>query len=225
MFRAKALALLIILGPPSLHATDPPQDFGTWYAHFGTVRLNDEWSVHLENQYRAYNLGTDIEQILNRAAINYHVPDTSWIVSGGYAYIYSEPILGPAPDDQGSVDEHRLFQQLIYRHNLERLFFTHRLRLEQRWIEQELDWRFRYFLGCQIPLNREDLSPGSIYASLYSEQFLNLQGHAFDRNRLYAGLGYVVSPDVRFEAAFMRQALREWSESPDQFVFSLFWTL
>ncbi len=217
-------AIACLLAPlASVGAQERPADVGAWYMHFGQIKLADRWSLHLENQWRAYDAVSDLEQSLNRWALNYHVPGLPLLLSQGYGYIYTEPVIGPDPSDQGRVDEHRLYQQILWRHASDRLHFTHRGRIEERWIEGDYSWRFRYFLGCDIPLNRPELVPGAFYVSLYNELFLNVREPMFDRDRVYAALGHVFSDGLKVQIGFMRQILSDWENSPDQFQLSVHW--
>ena len=43
------------------------------------------------------------------------------------------------------------------------------------------------------------------YLSAYNEIFLNTKTAIFDRNRLYGGLGFNLSSNVRVEAGYMNQ--------------------
>ena len=89
-----------------------------------------------------------------------------------------------------------------------KLYVGHRFRLEQRWVEdQDQRNRFRYFFSANYPLNKADLSKGSVYLSFYNELFLNLEKDigrgksvdTFDRNRTYLALGYSVSNNIRLQ--------------------------
>jgi len=95
------------------------------------------------------------------------------VVAGGYAFIRSKPF-GPGGQ---RVDEDRIYQEaLIPRGPLGRVHLTHRLRFEQRWVDdQDFRTRFRYAVFANVPLNRDDLGPGAVYLALYNELFVNGQ--------------------------------------------------
>ena len=109
--------------------------------------------------------------------------------------------------DKVVVNEHRIFQQFITKQNVGKLGFQHRYRFEQRFVEDNFRLRFRYFLGLTIPLASFEEGKRSLYLSVYDEVFLNTVDNVFDRNRLYGGLGYRLSPSVRIEAGYMNQFL------------------
>jgi len=68
--------------------------------------------------------------------------------------------------------------------------------------------RLRYFLAANLPLNTAQMTDGTFYASAYNELFVHTEAQAFDRNRLYGGLGYRFSRYLRVELGYMNQFLR-----------------
>ena len=82
---------------------------------------------------------------------------------------------------------------------------NHRYRFEQRFVEDDFKLRFRYFLSLQIPLSNKKSVDNTYYLSAYNEIFLNTKTSIFDRNRLYGGLGYHVTKNMRFEVGYMNQ--------------------
>ena len=72
--------------------------------------------------------------------------------------------------------------------------------------------RFRYFLSLNIPLSKDN---NTYYLSAYNEIFLNIKTSTFDRNRVYAGMGYYLNKGISIEAGYMNQFFE--SMSRDQF--------
>ena len=103
------------------------------------------------------------------------------------------------------------------------MVLTHRYRFEQRFVESDFKARLRYFLALKIPLAKaktseedgEEKQPSKFYLSAYNEIFLNTKSSVFDRNRVYGGLGYQLSKNVRIEAGYMNQIFE--ASSRDQF--------
>src|SRR5690606_687369 len=91
----------------------------------------------------------------------------------------------------------------------------HRYRFEQRFVEDDFKMRLRYFLGVNIPLCVQEENPSKFYLSAYNEIFLNTESAVFDRNRLYGGLGYNISKNIRVEAGYMNQFFE--TDGRDQF--------
>ena len=65
--------------------------------------------------------------------------------------------------------------------------------------------RFRYFLGFNIPLQYKEDAKNPLYLSAYNEIFLNTKSSVFDRNRVYGGLGYQFSKNLKLELGYMNQ--------------------
>ena len=76
---------------------------------------------------------------------------------------------------------------------------------EQRFVESDFKMRLRYFLGFKIPLQYKEGGNNPLYVSLYNEIFLNTESSVFDRNRVFGGLGYKFSDNLRFELGYMNQ--------------------
>ena len=177
-------------------------DLGTWFMYFGNKDLGDRWNLHHEVQYRNYNFVGDLEQLLLRAGVGYDLADNLNVLQG-YGYILSRNYVG-GTDDKVSVEEHRLFQQVIARQRVGRLALQHRYRFEERFVEGNFNFRFRYFVSVNLPLGAEG-DANRFYLSAYNEVFITATETPFDRNRLYGGMGYHLRPGIRLEAGYMNQ--------------------
>jgi hypothetical protein len=154
---------------------------------------------------------------LLRTGIGYNLSENNNNLLFGYAFINLQRYL-PNSDQKVGTDEHRLYQQFITRQNFGRVFVQHRYRVEERFLPDDFQVRFRYFLSLNVPLNRKTMSPNTLYASAYNEIFVNRQGTYFDRNRLYGALGYVIDKNFRVEAGFMAQTLQNTNRNQFQIV-------
>jgi hypothetical protein len=182
--------------------------------------LGSPWGLHLEVQNRLSDWGPDWQQLLVRPGVNYQV-STNLSLSLGYGFIRTFPY-GELPAAH-RFDEHRIWQQLQYKHEILGLKWTHRFRLEQRWIEElrrlpdrryeTANWRgeqrLRYLLRTEIPL-----TPGKrFYVPLWNEAFwnfgANILGNQFDQNRAFLGLGWKISEHLRVETGFLEQTLHK----------------
>lgn len=174
------------------------ESIGNWMMYIGNNPISEKYSLWNEIQYRDRKVFGDFTQLVLRTGLNYSVNDQSQVLLG-YAYMFADPM-------ESSFHEHRIFQQGIHRHAISSLGIQHRVRLEQRFLEEsDMTIRFRYFLGGTYPLNMDALKTGAIYASAFNEIFLNMSGTAFDRNRIYGAIGYQWSPYIRTELGYMSQ--------------------
>lgn len=181
-------------------------DLGNWLIYLGNKQVNKKINWHHEVQYRNYNGIGDLEQLLLRTGVGYNLTENNNNILLGYAFIHSQNYLDNI-DDKIDVNEHRIYQQFITRQNIGRVGLQHRYRFEQRFIEDDFQMRFRYFLAANVPLNKKTMQGNTVYLSTYNEIFLNAQNNAFDRNRLYGGIGYQLNKGVRFELGYMNQFL------------------
>ncbi|WP_240475138.1 DUF2490 domain-containing protein [Neotamlana sedimentorum] len=179
-------------------------NLGNWLIYFGNKQLNQKWNLHHEVQYRNYNAIGDLEQLLLRTGLGYTFNESKNNVLLGYGYILSENYVDNS-DNKTSVTEHRIYQQFISKQNIGSVSLSHRYRFEQRFVESDFKMRFRYFLSAKVPLCKPENGNSKFYLSAYNEIFLNTKTSIFDRNRLYGGLGYNLSKNVRIEAGYMNQ--------------------
>lgn len=179
-------------------------DIGNWMLLFGNKKISNTLNWHHEVQYRNYNAIGDLEQLLLRTGLGVNVGDNSNLLLG-YGFIRSENY--STLNEKVVVKEHRIFQQVITKQNVNKLRLQHRYRFEQRFVEDDFKLRFRYFLGLAYPLWKESTSSKELYFSMYNEIFLNTQRDVFDRNRLYSGLGFRLNEKLRFELGYMNQFL------------------
>jgi hypothetical protein len=199
--RLGTAALIIGLMLPSL-VQSQDSSFGNWLIYIGNKKLDQKWNLHHEVQYRNYNAIGDLEQLLIRTGLGYTFNENKNNVLLGYGYILSENYIGDT-DEKFSVNEHRIFQQFTSKQKIGQVKLSHRYRFEQRFVESDFKMRRRYFLGVNIPLTKKE--ENKYYVSAYNEIFLNTESSVFDRNRLYGGIGYHLTKNIRLEAGYMNQ--------------------
>jgi len=178
-------------------------DFGNWMIYFGNNKLNEKFNIHNEVQYRNYNAVGDLEQLLLRTGLGYNLTPNNNNLLLGYGFIRSENYQNL--DTKLVLNEHRIYQQFITKQSFGRVIFSHRYRLEERFVADDFKMRFRYFLATNVALNHKLLVPNTIYLSAYNEIFINAKNQLFDRNRIYGGLGYMVSNNLKLEIGYMNQ--------------------
>lgn len=203
------VALTILLALPVFNYAQE-SNFGNWLIYIGNKKINSKWNIHNEIQYRNYNAIGDLEQLLLRTGLGYTFNEGKSNVLLGYGYILSENYIDNT-NQKGSVNEHRIFQQFISSQNIGAVKLSHRYRFEQRFVESDFKMRFRYFLGLNLPFS----ASSKYYVSAYNEIFLNTESSIFDRNRIYAGLGYQINNAIKIEAGYMSQLFE--TSSRDQF--------
>lgn len=206
----KYILVLILIIPVSLFAQT--SNFGNWLIYLGDKKINSKWSWHHEVQYRNFNFLGDTEQLLLRTGIGYNLTENNNNIHLGYGFIYSEPYISNT-DNKTNFDEHRIYQQFITRQAFGRLSIQHRYRFEQRFFEDDFRLRLRYFSSLNISLNEKQMTDKTFYLSVYNEIFINAKQNFFDRNRLYGGLGYKISKNIRTEVGLMNQSTNNVSRN------------
>lgn len=184
---------------------------GAWYMYFWNTTFSES-KIGLQGdiQYRNWNLIGDLEQLLLRGGLTYSpIPNVKLTL--GYGHITS----GEPGESKNTSRESRIYQEALLPHKLsERIYLTHRFRYEQRWVEtQDFRTRIRYNLFLNLPLNQPNLNKKSIYLAFYNEIFINGERdigngrrvELFDRNRLYSGLGYGLTDNLRMQLGYLEQ--------------------
>ncbi|MCX6331812.1 MAG: DUF2490 domain-containing protein [Bacteroidetes bacterium] len=192
------------------------EDFGKWLVYFGNQKINNKWLLQSDVQYRLNQTSEQKNQLLLRAGLGYNLTEANNNILLGIAYIESNLLEGDVT--MPSTNEKRIYQQYLYKQKRNNLFITHRLRMEERFVADDFGLRSRYFISLQKPLNGKLLNRRSIYASCFNELFLDIKNQKFDRNRLYAGIGYGVSDDIRVETGYLIQAQKNSTRGQFQII-------
>ena len=181
-----------------------------WGAGFITAKIAPKWSIVADLQWRSRADFKQTNSVIIRPGINYHF-NKNLSIAGGYAWI-------PVHMGDELLPEHRTWEQLIYTHQNKiignkQTSFTHRLRLEQRWIPTGLagdgpDHRYanrgRYFIRTLTPLFAPTLKEKTFFLSIQNEVFMNFKGKNFDQNRAYFAAGYRFHSKLDGEMGYMR---------------------
>lgn len=215
MFRSRiawtAAAFLAVATVVSAQPVDE-DEHGAWYMYMWSTELEQRrFGFQGDVQYRNWDALGDLEQLLIRGGVTWTPMGSPNKYTLGYAYV-DTGAYGPS---SATTRENRLYQEaLLPRRIGSRIYLTHRLRFEQRAVEdQDTRTRVRYFVGMNWPFNQATLGAGAYYLALYNELFLNGERdigdgrrvELFDRNRLYAAIGHSLSDQLRVQLGYMHQ--------------------
>lgn len=207
------ISLLLIIGlAPKGRAQINEDKLGAWYMYFyNTTIKNGPWGVQGDIQYRNFNLMGDLEQLLLRSGITYKPQNANIKFTLGYGHITT----GTYGNDESTTLESRIYQEALYPVKFgERIFTNHRFRYEQRFVEgQDFRTRYRYNLFLNIPINQKTMDKNTLCLALYNELFMNGERNIgnnkkvelFDRNRLYAALGFYIQKQLKVQLGVMTQ--------------------
>jgi Protein of unknown function (DUF2490) len=193
-------------------------DVGNWMVYMGNQRLSENLNFWNEVQYRNYNFIGDLQQLLVRTGVGYDLSEKNNNVLVGYGYFHTEKYADD--DEKVASQEHRIYGQFLTKQKAGIFSLAHRYRFEERFLETGDQFRFRYSLSLNVPLNKKELAHGALYISASDEIFIKNKAGYFDRNRLYGGLGYFISDNLRMEIGFMNQY--ENNPGRNQFQITLF---
>lgn len=219
----KALLFLLITSFFSIDKATAQFDedqMGAWYMYFFSTQFEDsKFGVQGDVQFRNWDLGGDLEQLLLRGGFTYKPEQADIKFTLGYGNITT----GAFGDDNSTVSESRIYQEALFPTNFaDKVLLTHRFRYEQRFVEnQDMRTRYRYNLFVNVPLNGKGMEKGAVYLALYNELFINGQRsigngntvEIFDRNRFYAALGYTIKKGLRTQLGVMNQTTDNWSKN------------
>jgi hypothetical protein len=210
LFAGLLLALLTGSTPAALAQTaSPAQPWGTWF--IGIVHLpgadKHKWGGFAEVQARTNALFHEYFYNELKAGLSYDIDPNFTVMVAGGRYTTSDYLdLGAGPLNV----EKRLWEQLVLTQISKRLKLEHRYRIEQRWFDFRDDstafrQRLRYRLNAFLPLNKTAITAGTAFLSVYDEIFLNPKGPVFERNRVYAGVGYQANAHIVVQAGWVNQ--------------------
>ena len=212
-FKVFVLSCCIFFSTIGFAQNTQEDDLGAWYMYFFNAKFKESrFGIQGDVQYRNFNLGGDLEQLLIRSGVTFTPENTNITLTLGIANI-TTGILGENTD---TFNENRIYQEALLPQKVgNRIYLTHRFRYEQRFVDdQDFRTRYRYNLFMNIPLNKNSIEKDALYLAFYNEIFINGERNigndrkvgVFDRNRFYAGLGYGITSKMRIQLGFMNQS-------------------
>jgi Protein of unknown function (DUF2490) len=208
----------------SLYSQSPrisTNNSNAWFMYFGTHKIADKWSLHLEGQLRRSDGLSIPQQFLVRPGINYHLSPQA-MLTVGYAFIETFPY-GAFPANS-AFPENRIWEQLQLKHQVGAFEWISRFRLEQRFVQSPVKVgdvfepglaiysnRFRLLNRFSIPFKGKTIVDKSFYLSVYDEFMVNFGENVgfnvFDQNRAFIAIGYRIPKVGRLEIGYLNQLI------------------
>lgn len=195
--------LLTLFCFQSICTTSGAQSLGTWNLLNIKLQLTEKWAFIGEAQLRSNRFYKEFVYNEYKGGIQYKLDKNFSILIGigGYdTYSSGGDFKSPMVND-----ETRTWVQVTMNQTLKRLKFEHRYRAEQRFTYSGYRNRFRYRIGCTVPLNKKVVEPNTVFTYAYNEIFLTNKAPYFERNRLSAGAGYEFSKIFTLQAGLLNQ--------------------
>lgn len=190
-----------------------------WLSSYNKFRIGEKLYWSAEMHYRRIGSSTmpyidRMAQIYNRHGLNYVVSPNFNFTAGGVFRLNFTPEPGN-PEFDPLYIEPRIWHQYLFVLPFPRFMVYNRIRIEHRWkrgsrtTQDEFKFgnRWRYNFYMKIPINRDQLKPGTFYVSPSMEIIMqsgkNVVGSFVEDLRLYGNVGYIASPRVSSSLGLM----------------------
>ncbi len=184
------LFILCFLIALSAHAQT---DVGSWLIYKNKLKINSNTSIDLQYQHRSFDLDLAKDQALFTAGFS-SVLAPSLTLSAGYRKI-------------AAINEDGAYQKLAFSTQLNKVRLTNTVFVEERWINKDLQLRFRFGLTASLPLTEK------LAVSLSEEVFLQNSGSGFNQNRFSAQVSNKLSQALRLNTGIMHwqfPTMKKW---------------
>lgn len=183
--------------------------FNGWFFSNHNQEITNKWSLLSDIQFRSGDQFKKAETILLRFGLQNTFTEKQ-SAAAGYAYLGNWQ---ETSNIETLEPEHRIWEQYNLDITLPNTEMSHRLRLEQRYVQGDKGFDFsqrvRYYIRTQIPLTKNaDLKKGT-FLGLQNEVFLNVQhkdnvnNRFFDQNRAFVSFGYRFSKKTDVELGYL----------------------
>lgn len=168
-------------------------DVGSWLIYKNKLKINSNTSIHLQYQHRSFDLDLAKDQALFTAGFSSALaPNVT--LSAGYRKI-------------AAINEDGAYQKLAFSTQLNKVRLTNTVFVEERWINKDLQLRFRFGLTASLPLTEK------LAVSLSEEVFLQNSGSGFNQNRFSAQVSNKLSQALRLNTGIMHwqfPTMKKW---------------
>jgi len=158
-------------------------DVGSWLIYKNKLKLNSKTSIDSQYQHRSFTLDFEEDQALITAGLS-HALLENVTVSAGYRKI-------------GSLSENGMYQKITFTTQLHKVKLTNSFFLEERWMGDNFQLRYRFGLTAKIPLSTKTA------LSLTEEAFLQNSGTSFNQNRVTAQVSHKLSDALQLNSGIM----------------------
>lgn len=218
-----SLILIAIINPRAQGwASNTKSQTGSWGIVNVKSSINPKFNLFGEAQIRSQESLNDFVYWESKL-IGHYVVNDQMSVGGGvgtyHQYNDYENFVGPQKQK-----EFRIWLEMVTKNNVGRLFFDHRLRVEQRFIQKwdietsvfknnfylnrndDDRYRFRYRMQLNLPINHKKMEANTIYVNISNEVQMTHEKPYFTQNRFFTGFGYKIN-NSQIQAGLMHQLL------------------
>ncbi|MCX7736963.1 MAG: DUF2490 domain-containing protein [Candidatus Kapabacteria bacterium] len=164
------------------------ENLGSWNIFNVRGNLFDNFGFMSEFQLRSLSFYDEFFYYELKGGINYALSENFTLLLGtGFYHTFPPGGNFVTPSSQREL---RTWIELTTKQYLDRFNFEHRYRIEQRFTSNGYKNRYRYRLLLVVPINSEKLKDNTLYSAIFEEVFFTNLPPYFERNRIFAGLGY-----------------------------------
>ncbi|MUU78393.1 DUF2490 domain-containing protein [Winogradskyella endarachnes] len=199
------LIIIFLFSLSQIKAQNTKQyQFGSWYEITASTKISDKFGFFGSLTSWNYKLPAENSHLLLAiVGVKYQLnPKTSV----GLGYAYGDIDSSFEENDTPNIKEHRILEQLVFNHKLNKIKLSQRFRLEQRFLEYEtenlLKHRLRYRFKGKIPINN------TLFVSIYDEIHFYLNQFDFQQNRIFGGLGVSLNKNMSAEFGYARHSFK-----------------
>ena len=174
-------------------STHAQTDVGSWLIYKNKLKINNNTSIDLQYQHRSFDLDLEKDQALFTAGFSSTL-SSNVTLSAGYRKI-------------AEINEDGAYQKLAFGTQLNKIRITNTIFVEERWINKDLQLRYRFGLTASLPITKK------IEVSLSEEVFLQNFGSGFNQNRFTAQVSNKLSKALKLNAGIMHwqfPTMKKW---------------
>ena len=210
----KLLLVYVLLTAATVNAQQSA--FKSWFFLNHQQKIAGKLSLLADIQIRSGPRSSQFDNVLLRPGLLYGFSEKHE-VGLGYTWFAS---WDHQEQDPERLDENRIWEQYTLSLDIGMAKLDQRLRLEQRFIDQDSEepfsQRLRYYVRAKRPFEMTPEFTQGLFGVLQNELFLNVQhkdrinGSHFDQNRIYGSIGYRFSKKIDVEMGYiLRHQLAE----------------
>ena len=158
-------------------------DIGSWLIYKNKLKLNSKTSIDTQYQHRSFTLDFEEDQALITAGMS-HALLENLTVSAGYRKI-------------GALSENGMYQKIAFSTQRNKVKLVNSFFLEERWIGDNFQLRYRFGLTGKIPVNAKTT------LSLTEEVFLQNSTPNFNQNRITVQVSHKLSEVLQLNSGMM----------------------
>jgi len=168
-------------------STQAQTDVGSWLIYKNKLKINSNTSIDMQYQHRSFDLDLAKDQALFTAGFSSAL-SSNVTLSAGYRKI-------------AAINEDGAYQKLALSTQLNKVGLTNAVFIEERWINKDLQLRYRFGLKATLPLTQK------LAVSISEEVFLQNVGSGFNQNRFTAQASSKLSNSLTLNTRIMHWQL------------------